>query len=96
MFLPMPHTPSATDIREVEIAAAITIAVLSLPRIVEECLKSKTEHNHDLARGVAEQARRNQKDEDPLAARWRADAAALRSALDEAAAYRDHLRRISR
>lgn len=48
------------------------------------------------ARDMADQARRNQRDEDPLGARWRADAAALRSALDEARAYRDHLRRISR
>lgn len=41
-------------------------------------------------------AERNSKPADPIVDQWRKEAAALRSALDEATAYRDHLRRISR
>lgn len=49
--------PTATDLREAEITAAITIAVISSPRFIEECLKSETSKNLDQAVGVVAFAR---------------------------------------
>lgn len=54
---PSSPAPTAADLREAEITAAITIAVLSSPRIVEECLKSPTTKNLDMAVGVVAFAR---------------------------------------
>lgn len=54
---PSSPAPTAADLREAEITAAITIAVLSSPRVIDECLKSETARNLDMAVGVVAFAR---------------------------------------